>query len=187
MKAFQKRNGLSQDGKVGRQTMSVLFSSSARKAASKSTGGSSSISGGSSDKGSSSSGGSSKPIPQPNGANVSSLLAVAQSRLGCKYVRGAKGPNTFDCSGFVYWCLKQIGVSQGYMTSGGWAASSKYPKITSLSDVQAGDIICFKGHVGIAMGGGMMIDAGRSEGCVRTTKLSLPYWKKNFLCAFRVL
>ena len=122
-----------------------------------------------------------------NQKDVASLLKVAKSKLGCKYVSGAKGPNSFDCSGFVYWCLNQIGVKQGYMTSAGWAKNTKYAKVTSLSKVQAGDIICFKGHVGIAMGGGMMIDAGTSDGCVRTTKLSLDYWKRTFICAFRVL
>ncbi len=181
--AFQKRNNLSADGKIGSQTMNKLFSDSAKKA----SGGSSSSGGG---KGNSSSGGNKKEESTDKVANkkdVASLLKVAKSKLGCKYVSGAKGPNTFDCSGFVYWCLNQIGVKQGYMTSAGWAKNTKYAKVTSLSKVQAGDIICFKGHVGIAMGGGMMIDAGTSDGGVRTTKLSLDYWKKTFICAFRVL
>ena len=122
-----------------------------------------------------------------NGANVSSLISVAKSKLGVKYVRGGKGPNKFDCSGFVYWCLNQIGVKQGYMTSGTWAKCNKYPKVTSLDAVQAGDIICFKGHVGIAIGGGEMIDASHSKGCIRITKLNQNYWHRNFICAYRVL
>ena len=179
--AFQKRNGLSADGKIGSQTMNKLFSDSAKKAAS-----------GSSSSGSSSGSSSSNKKEEStdkvaNKKDVASLLKVAKSKLGCKYVSGAKGPNTFDCSGFVYWCLNQIGVKQSYMTSAGWAKNTKYAKVTSLSKVQAGDIICFKGHVGIAMGGGMMIDAGTSDGGVRTTKLSLDYWKRTFICAYRVL
>ena len=184
--AFQKRNGLSADGKIGSQTMNKLFSDSAKKAASGSS------SGGNKNNGSSSgnkNNNSSKPSTDKvaDQKSVSALISVAKSKLGCKYVKGAKGPNTFDCSGFVYWCLNQIGVKQGYMTSAGWASNGKYPKVTKLSDVQAGDIIAFKGHVGIALGGGKMIDASSGDGCIRITNLSLAYWKKNFKCAFRVL
>lgn len=185
VKAFQKRNGLSQDGKVGKATMTKLFSDSAKKAASSTPPKNNNSSSGSS----SSSGGNKEPSTTvvANGANVQSLIAVAKSKLGTKYVRGGKGPNKFDCSGFVYWCLNQIGVKQGYMTSATWAKCNKYPKVTSLDAVQAGDIICFKGHVGIAIGNGEMIDASSSKGMVRTTSLNQNYWKKYFICAYRVL
>ncbi|MCC0696190.1 NlpC/P60 family protein, partial [Clostridioides sp. ES-S-0048-02] len=39
------------------------------------------------------------------------LISIAKSKLGCKYARGAEGPNTFDCSGFTQWCYKQVGIS----------------------------------------------------------------------------
>lgn len=169
VKAFQKRNGLTQDGKVGAQTLSVLLSDSARKASS-SSGGSSSGSGDSSRE-----------------KSVEALLEVAKSKLGANYVLGAKGPNSFDCSGFVYWCLNQIGVRQGYLTSAGWAASSKYPVVDSMKDLKAGDIIVFKGHVGIALGNGKMIDCAPSDGGVRIGNLSHSYWQRNFIRGYRVL
>ena len=185
VKAFQKRNGLSADGKVGKVTMNELMSSSAKKASSSSSSSSgSSSSGSSSSSGGSSSGGSSSS----NSSGVEKFISVAESKLGCKYVFGAKGPNTFDCSGFVYWCLNQAGVSQGYMTSSGWASSSKYPKITSMSSLKRGDVVCFDGHVGIYMGNGKMIDASSSTGKVRTTSniLSSSYWTSHFICGFRI-
>jgi peptidoglycan hydrolase-like protein with peptidoglycan-binding domain len=175
VKAFQKRNGLSQDGKVGSQTLNVLLSDSAKKAPSSSGGSSSSNNGSSSQE---------KSVREKS---VDALIEVAKSKLGAKYVLGAKGPNTFDCSGFVYWCLNQIGVKQGYMTSGGWAATSKYPKIENMKDLRAGDIISFKGHVGIALGGGKMIDSAPSGGGVRIGDLSNSYWIKNFIRGYRVL
>lgn len=179
VKAFQKRNGLTSDGKVGAKTLSVLLSDDAKKASSSSAGSSSGGSGGSG--GSSDNGGSSRD------KSVDGLIKVAKSKLGAKYVRGAKGPNSFDCSGFVYWCLNQIGVKQGYMTSGGWASTKKYPIVEKMSDIKAGDIISFKGHVGIALGGGKMIDAAPSDGGVRIGNLSHSYWKENFIRAYRVL
>ena len=41
----------------------------------------------------------------------STVVAAAYSKLGCPYVWGASGPNSFDCSGLVMWCYAQAGVS----------------------------------------------------------------------------
>lgn len=180
--AFQRRNSLGADGKVGTVTLKTLNSSSAKKAAS------SSSSSGSSSSGSSSSGSSS------SSSGVERLIDVAESKLGCKYVRGAKGPNSFDCSGFVYWCLNQAGVKQSYMTSIAWRSCTKYKKITSMSDIKRGDILVFSdtsmatGHVGIYLGSGKMIDASSGAGKVRVTStvLSGSYWPSHFLMAFRI-
>ena len=143
--AFQKRNKLSSDGKVGKGTMAALFSSKAKKAPSNykpSSGGSSS--------GSSSSGGGTGALTGTMGS-VDRFISAAQSKIGCGYSKGGKGPDKFDCSGFVYWCLRQAGVNQKYLTSSGWRSVSGYTKVSSLSSLQRGDIIVFRGHVGIAM------------------------------------
>lgn len=164
VKQFQKTNKLKVDGKVGAQTLKVLLSDSAKKATSVSTG--------------------SKLSAREK--RIQTFIKIAKSKLGARYILGAKGPNTFDCSGFVYWCLNKTGVKQGYMTSAGWAASKKYPRIASMKDLQAGDIISYKGHVGIALGGGKMIDSAPSGGGVRITSLSHPYWQRNFIRGYRV-
>ena len=200
--AFQRRNKLGADGKVGTVTLKTLNSSSAKKAASSSSSSGSSSSGssssGSSSSGSSSSGssssGSSSSGSSSSSSGVERLIDVAESKLGCKYVRGAKGPNSFDCSGFVYWCLNQAGVKQSYMTSIAWRSCTKYKKITSMSDIKRGDILVFSdtsmatGHVGIYLGSGKMIDASSGAGKVRITStvLSGSYWPSHFLMAFRI-
>jgi cell wall-associated NlpC family hydrolase len=73
------------------------------------------------------------------------------------------------------------------MTSAGWAATTKYPVVESMDDLKAGDIISFKGHVGIALGGGKMIDCAPSGNGVRIGNLSHSYWKENFIRGYRVL
>ena len=158
VRSFQHNNRLSVDGKVGAKTMGVLTSGSAKK----STG------------------------VNVTGTNASSFVEVAKSKLGSKYVRGGKGPNTFDCSGFVYWCLNKVGLRQGYMTSGGWAKSSKYTKIKSIYDLKKGDVIVFKGHVGIIAGGGSMIDASSSNGKVVKRSYTSNWCKRMFICGFRI-
>ncbi len=135
--------------------------------------------------------------PTANTANkkgVEKLIAIAQSKIGCPYRGGAKGPDRFDCSGFVYWCMKQAGFSGGYMTSIGWRSTKRYTRINSMSSIKRGDILVFKGtsmatgHVGIYLGGGKMIDASSGAGQVRITNsvLSGTYWKQHFLMAYRI-
>ena len=139
VKSFQTQNGLSSDGTVGAMTMAKLTGNDVKKAPRQaaSSGGSSGTSqpssggssgggtpaggnaGGSSGGGASSGGSSGGGTVRMSGG-VGALISVAQSKLGCPYVWGAKGPNSFDCSGFVYWCLNQVGVNQSYITSSGW-------------------------------------------------------------------
>lgn len=124
----------------------------------------------------------------PDGAMVSALVEFTRSQLGKPYVGAAKGPDAFDCSGFVYYCLNSIGKKMGYMTSAGWAKAN-YPTVYSINDLRAGDIVCFKGHVGIYIGNGQMIDASSTESKVRISSNlgSSSYWRNNFICGKRVL
>lgn len=183
--AFQKRNGLSQDGKVGKYTMTTLLSSKAKKAATTST---SNKNNNTSNKNNNSSSSNQKvdPPSYSGEASVSKLLQIAESRLGCKYVRGAKGPNKFDCSGFVYWCLNQTGVKVNYMTSATWQKTNKFKRITKFEDMKAGDIISMKGHVAIYAGNNMMYDASSGNKKVVYRASNRPWVKKAFVCAYRV-
>ena len=199
---FQSRNGLTADGQVGVQTMAKLTSDNVRRPAAggSSSGGSSSGSsqgssgnrGGGSSGGStgggSSSGGSGSYTPPNTGqasGSAAALINVAASKVGSPYVWGAKGPSSFDCSGFVYWCLNQAGVSQSYLTSSGWRNPGRYTRISNFNDIQAGDIVVVNGHVGIAAGGGTVIDASSSNGRVVHRGLT-QWWANNFIVAWRI-
>jgi cell wall-associated NlpC family hydrolase len=176
--SFQKRNGLSPDGIIGENTLELLYSDSAKEAAT------------SSSSGGGSSGGSTThasvyiegdPTPE-------ALIKYAKTKLGCNYSLGAKGPSSFDCSGFVYYCLNQIGYKIKYMTSTGWT-NCDLKKISKMKDMKAGDIICFTPHhVGIYMGNGRMIDAssGNDEVVIRDNIFNSSYWTSHFVCARRI-
>ena len=194
VRSFQRQNGLSVDGMVGVQTMAKLTGDNVRRApsgSSSSSSGRGNSSGSSSSGRGSSSGGSSGGSSGSGGAvvndssGVSKLLSVARSKIGSPYVWGAKGPNSFDCSGFVYWCLNNSGVSQSYLTSSGWRSPGRYQKITSFSDLRAGDIVVVSGHVGICSGSGTGIDASSSHGRVVERGLS-SWWRSNFICGWRI-
>ena len=200
---FQSRNGLSVDGQVGVQTMAKLTSDNVRRPAAGGSSSSGGSSGGSSQgssgnrggsTGGSSSGGSSggstggtytPPNTGQASGSAAALINIAASKVGSPYVWVAKGPNSFDCSGFVYWCLNQAGVSQSYLTSSGWRNPGRYTRISNFNDIQAGDIVVVNGHVGIAAGGGTVIDASSSNGRVVHRGLT-QWWANNFIVAWRI-
>lgn len=167
VKDFQKRNELTIDGKTGEQTMDVLYSPSAVPSAS-------------------------KIIEERRSANIDEMIEVARAQLGKPYILGRSGPSSFDCSGLVYYCLKQAGSTRGRYNAAGYAAVSDWEKITSYDDLQKGDLLFFWstsrgkiGHVGIYVGDGMMIDASSSNGEVVFRSCTSPYWLKWFRWARR--
>jgi peptidoglycan hydrolase-like protein with peptidoglycan-binding domain len=198
---FQSKNGLTADGLAGGKTMSLLYSGNVKKnTKTSSTGSTSQSSAGttgntssSASSGTGSSSSSAAQVPQTSyvgsgGATVSgsaaNLIAIASSKIGCPYVWGAKGPNSFDCSGFVYWCLNQAGVGVSYMTSSGWRNPGRFKQV-SYNELQAGDIIVVSGHVGIVAGGGTIIDASSSNGRVVHRNLGA-WWANHFICGWRI-
>lgn len=100
------------------------------------------------------------PIPSsfPGDSVGVQALKYALTRIGDAYVWGAAGPNTFDCSGLVVWSFAQIGISLPHYT--GWLWNSGVH--VSRSQLKPGDLLFFFAnldHVGMYVGGGMMIDA----------------------------
>ncbi len=185
---FQSRNGLTSDGTAGAQTMAKLNSGDVKKAASGSSSKKNSSTGSSSSGSGSSGKGSSSVSVGSGGATVSgsagTLISIASSKIGCPYVWGSKGPNSFDCSGFVYWCLNQAGVGVSYMTSSGWRNPGRFKRV-SYNELQAGDIIVVSGHVGICAGGGTVIDASSSNGRVVHRSLG-SWWANHFIAGWRI-
>lgn len=170
VKTFQTNNNLTVDGSVGIQTLSAL---SGDKAVMVKTGTVSALETGGNSGGGTVSG------------SVKALIDIAASKVGSKYVWGSKGPNSFDCSGFVYWSLNQVGVRQSYLTSSGWRSIGKYKRISNYNEIMPGDIVVEKGHMGIAAEGGMVIDASSGNGKVVYRKRS-DWWRNNFIVAWRI-
>ena len=92
-------------------------------------------------------------------ANGGSIVSRAYSQLGKPYVWGAYGPNSFDCSGFVSYCLTgsytRLGTTLTFM---GW---------TRVSNPQPGDVVTTATHCGIYIGNGQMIHAPHTGDVVK--------------------
>ena len=67
----------------------------------------------------------------------------AKDQLGDPYRLGREGPDSFDCSGLVYYCLKQAGSSRGRYNAAGYSQVSDWKKISSMNDLEKGDLIFF--------------------------------------------
>ena len=120
---------------------------------------------------------------------MNKVVSLAKSKVGNKYVWGATGPNTFDCSGFTSWLYRQVGVSIPRTS----AEQSRHGTLVSKSDLQVGDLLFFntngKGvsHVGLYVGNGQMIHAANSKKGVRYDDINSSYYKSRFVNARRVV
>jgi cell wall-associated NlpC family hydrolase len=187
VKAFQRNNGLTADGKVGLRTRDVLYSSKAKSAPAASNAKTPAPKATAAPKQTAAPSTPSKPA-----AGVSGFLDFAQAQLGKKYVSGNEGPNSFDCSGYVYYCLKNSGVSIGRLSSKGYSGVGSWQSIKK-ADIKAGDLLFFGlrgssgvGHVGIYLGGNKMIHCSSSQGKVIITSITSSYWVENYKSAKRV-
>lgn len=87
---------------------------------------------------------------------IDTVLAYANENLGQPYVWAGAKPGGFDCSGFVHYCYKQVGVTIERSSSG----LAKAGTAVDIKEAKKGDLIIFTGtnpkdksvgHVGIVI------------------------------------
>ena len=103
--------------------------------------------------GGSTGGGSTIVYPSGGGSagDNSAAYSYACSRIGCPYVWGAEGPDSFDCSGLVTWAYRQLGIELPHQSESQMACATR---VVSVSEARPGDVLWRYGHVGIAGGYG---------------------------------
>ena len=96
-----------------------------------------------------------------NGNHVYAVSDIAWNYIGIPYVWGGTTTSGFDCSGLTQYCYAMAGYSIGRTTWDQMAnISARGQMVYSMSELQPGDLVFpHDGHVGIYMGGGMMIHA----------------------------
>jgi len=110
------------------------------------------------------------------------IVKTARKYLGRPYKYGATGPNSFDCSGFVYAVYKEVGIK---IPRTSIAQSKIKGKKLSINELREGDLLSFdtslKGHInhsGIYIGDHKFIHASSGR-AYSVTISSLDGWYKD--------
>ncbi|MCW3042707.1 MAG: hypothetical protein JWL57_865 [Actinobacteria bacterium] len=122
--------------------------------------------------GSSGSSGSSDALPAiPSSDQAAVAVRAAMSQIGKPYVWAGSGPGSYDCSGLTMSSWRQAGVMMGHSAADQYASF----KHVSTDQLQPGDLVFFGHpihHVGMYVGGGMMVHAPETGELVQVSPVS---------------
>lgn len=122
------------------------------------------------------------------------VVQYAKDNLGKKYVWGATGPNSFDCSGLMQYIYKKVGINLNRVSRD----QATQGVAVSRSNLQPGDLLFFRGinssssstyisHVGIYIGNGEFIHASNPTRGVVQDSLNEKYYSTHFVKARRII
>ena len=111
------------------------------------------------------------------GSNVGGAVLREAQRLGAaannRYVFGATGPNSYDCSGLVWRAMYNVGVYRGVrFTTYTFPVIAARGVARKVSSPAVGDIVLWTGHMGIVSGANQMYNAASSKSGIRTSSIS---------------
>jgi len=109
-----------------------------------------------------------------------SIVASALSLQGKPYKNAARGPDAFDCSGFVYYVFKQHQISLPPPAE----AQRRSGYEIGQNGVQPGDLVVFRiegdFHIGIVISEDEFVHASKSRG-VAIDSVGTSYWHKRLI------
>ncbi len=119
----------------------------------------------------------------------SDVAQVSQKYIGVPYVYGGTTPRGFDCSGFVQYVFRKLGIELNRTA----ANQSANGIVVAREDMQPGDLVIFSNtsdyrfgtHVGIYLGNDKIIHSGTRAG-ITIADMTTPYFDTHFTCARRV-
>ena len=126
-------------------------------------------------------------VPSRGAKWGSALLATSARYVGVRYRWGGMSPRGFDCSGFIGYVMRAVGVSVPRTTGAMWSTG----RAVERSRLQVGDIVFFTttrpgpSHAGIYIGNNQFIHASSGFGRVTVTSMDYRYYRPRYLGARR--
>ena len=124
---------------------------------------------------------------------VNGVEESAKRLLGSKYVWGATGPNTYDCSGFTQKIYRDVGINIPRVSRD----QARVGQFVSYNNLRRGDMVFFDtkkkrsgivSHVGIYLGSGNFIHASSAAKKIVIYNFNeKTFYKKRFLWGRRVI
>ncbi len=117
-------------------------------------------------------------------------VEIAVAQLGAPYRWGATGPNEFDCSGLTSTSYARAGVPIPRTSKIQYAALAARGQAVDVANLLPGDLVFFADntanpatihHVGMFIGGGMMVEAPFTGSFVRISSI----WRRSLIGAVR--
>ena len=128
---------------------------------------------------------------QPSIDKAQAVVDLATKQLGKPYLWGAEGPDSFDCSGLIYYVYKNAAKINLPRTS---TEQSSVGTTISISNLKPGDLIFSStdgsgrvNHVGIYVGNDEMIHSPKAGDVVKKVNINTSYWKESYIVSKRVL
>jgi cell wall-associated NlpC family hydrolase len=118
------------------------------------------------------------PVPSGSSSAARQAIAFARAQIGDPYQFGATGPDSWDCSGLMLKAFASAGISLPRTSAGQYSVGRH---IQSMVDLRPGDMVFFAfntgdpstiHHVGLYIGGGLMIEAPHTGAFVRTASIN---------------
>ena len=136
-------------------------------------------------------------LPFIGKAENTEVINEALLHLGKPYVYATEGPNTFDCSGFVFYCYKKIENIELLRSAKEQGYDETYPIIRNIWQLKNGDVVCFNtnlydddlsDHTGLYIGQGKFIhcSSGRKSGVIISSLLE-GFYNERFSWGKRII
>ncbi len=112
-------------------------------------------------------GGNTNYVVSGGSGTGSSVASYALQFVGNPYVYGGSSlTNGTDCSGFVMSVYRNFGVNLPHSSGGDRSVGRD---VGGIGNAQAGDIVCYSGHVGIYIGGGQIVHASTPSSGIKVS------------------
>lgn len=123
-------------------------------------------------------------------ANGLTIMNMALTYQGVPYVWGGHSPSGFDCSGLIYYCALQNGISIPRCADTQYFEGNGYH--VDYDQLLPGDLVFFSSdssydieHVGIYIGGNQFVHASSGAGYVTISTIA-DYYSRNYYSAMRL-